>query len=330
MRFYLEEKYPQIYKIVRNIAEVYIRLKSREKKKEFGLNNPDKTFYVIRIRREKLGLMAQYITILGHIKYAVSKGYYPIVDLKNYPNTYLDSDLLHKVNAWEYYFEQPIPYSLEEVYTSKNVVLSNMETPKEGSPRYLYTNCLNDEKRATEYYKLIKKYIRFNKETEDYIENEYNRIFTTKIKQERVLGVVCRGTDLLNFTQHSKQPTMDELISNVKELMKKHNCRYLYVASDSEKSLKYICDAVGRDKVLYTEQKRFDCFEHRGEKVLSDIHFERENDSYLKGKEYLTVVALLARCNVIYGSLVGATVGAMCISQGKIEHVEIFDQGTYN
>lgn len=59
-------------------------------------------------------MFSYFNTILGGIAYADKKGYIPVVDMKNYPNTYLFSDEVGRVNAWEYYFEQPGGMSLEE------------------------------------------------------------------------------------------------------------------------------------------------------------------------------------------------------------------------
>lgn len=66
-----------------------------------------------------------------------------------------------------------------------------------------------------------------------------------------------------------------------------------------------------------------------GAHVLSDVRFNRNDDAYLRGREYLTVVGMLSRCNVLLGSLVGATVGAMCLNGAKFDHVEIIDKGVY-
>jgi hypothetical protein len=99
-----------------------------------GDRNPEIVFYVIRRNGDKIGLLSFFNTHLGHINYAVSQGYVPIVDMKNYKNIYLEDNEVGFKNSWEYFFTQPYgeTYTLEEVYQSKRVIFSSME-PK--SPR---------------------------------------------------------------------------------------------------------------------------------------------------------------------------------------------------
>lgn len=69
------------------------------------------TYYIIRCPRSG-GLFNTYNQVAGHIRYALSKKYLPVVDMKNYPNSYLAPEKLGKENAWEYYFEQPLGIEL--------------------------------------------------------------------------------------------------------------------------------------------------------------------------------------------------------------------------
>ena len=329
LRFYLEEKFPKIYHMMRKVASVGIKIKSRERKKKFGNLNENKIIYVIRIRREKLGLMAQYLAVLGHLDYALKKGYEAVVDFQNYPNTYLEPYLLHKENSWEYYFQQPSSISIEDAYRSKNVVLSNMETPKASAPRRMYyDNLCGDEKKH--WLDLCEKSIRLQDNIRIACERKLCEILPNSVKEQGVVGVVCRGTDLLNFSNHSRQPSFENQIAVIKKLMQEWNCKYIYAASDSDMAIQRLKREFGEECVLHTDQKRFDCFESSQVKVLSDIHFDRDNDSYLKGKEYLESVYILSRCDVIFGSLIGATLGAICLAgNAGFKHIEIYDDGTY-
>ena len=90
------------------------------------------TYYIIRRQAEGTGLFARYNMFAGHIRYALSKGWIPVVDMQNYPNTYLAPEKLGKENSWEYFFEQPLRIGLEYAYNGENVILSN---GNEVSPR---------------------------------------------------------------------------------------------------------------------------------------------------------------------------------------------------
>ena len=59
------------------------------------------------------------------------------------------------------------------------------------------------------------------------------------------------------------------------------------------------------------------------------MSFGRENEKRLKGEEYLCTVALLSKCDCLVGSLVGATLGAICMNGGTYSHIDVIDLGQY-
>ena len=90
----------------------------------FGSKNPNKTFYVIR-RSPGAGMFSNLTFVLNHLKIAIEKKFIPIVDMENYPTIYNESNKINGTkNSWLYYFEQVSNYSLEEVYKSKNVLIT--------------------------------------------------------------------------------------------------------------------------------------------------------------------------------------------------------------
>ncbi len=97
----------------------------REKKASFGKNRPNDTIYIIRRIPGEAGLFSYILTVLARIEKAVENGWIPVVDMKNYFNSYISEEEIGKVNSWEYYFEQPGDVSLAEAYSCKNVILSD-------------------------------------------------------------------------------------------------------------------------------------------------------------------------------------------------------------
>lgn len=331
LRYYIQKKFPQLYSALVKINNRVNGYKSREIKAKCGTLNPEKTIYIIRIRRETLGLMGYYMAVLGHLRIAEEKKAIPVVDLMNTKNPYITSKDVGKINAWELYFEQVnTQVSLREAYNSKNVILSNMETPFEANPRWFYERVyLRGE--MSFYDDLVKTYLRYNKNTKEKLEEYYNLLFSNILRRgKKILGVVCRGTDLIGFPGHSVQPTIEELCSKVKESMHNFECEYVFMASDSNSAIEYFKTTLGRECVLYNECKRYDAFDKEKNSVLSEMHFDRENDEYLKGIEYLTTMYLLSKCNALIGSLVGSTIGAICMNCGEYEHIEIIDEGVYH
>ena len=329
IRYYVQNKFPKLYLYIYKSFLKIRKIKSKEKKVQCGKLNEDKRIYVIRIRKETLGLLGYYMAILGHIRIAIDRKCVPVVDMKNYKNTYLKECEVGEKNSWEYYFCQPSDVTLDEAYKSKNVVLSNMETPIEAEPRRFYYDFYLKQD-MKQYYKIVSEMMEFNKNTKEKLNEAYAQIIQPiKTSGNKIIGVVSRGTDLLGFPGHSKQPTTDELIRETKKLMYEHSCKYIFLASDTNRAIQEFCDYFGEEYVLTNKSKRYDECGTKGENVLSDMHFERENDEYLKGMEYLTTMWLLSQADVLYGSLVGATVSAICMNKGKYDHVEIYDKGVY-
>lgn len=330
LRFFISNNFPNLYKKIWKVYSKLIKWKSREKKCQLGTMHTDKEIYVIRVRRETLGLMGYYMAVLGHLRISEERGTIPVVDMMNYKNPYLSNENVGCKNSWEYYFEQTNAIvSLEEAYKSKNVTLSNLETPLEANPREFYEKIyLNNQ--IDRYYELVKKYFKFKSETENILKKNYEQILEPIIKRgQKILGVVCRGTDIIGFPGHSVQVSQEQLLDIVRTLMKKYSCNYIFMASDTDGAIRFFEQHLGKETVLSNEAKRYDEFSAKCANVLSEIHFERENDEYLKGSEYLTTIYLLSKCHALAGSMVGSTIGALCMNCGEYEHVEIIDRGVY-
>ena len=114
-----------------NIAKPLIKIK-----KKFNLNlflefhsfgnlNQNKIFYVIR-RSPGAGMFSNVIFVMNHLLIAKQHNFIPVVDMKNFPTIYNEKNIVNGTyNAWEYYFEKVSKYTLEEVYKSKNVFITN-------------------------------------------------------------------------------------------------------------------------------------------------------------------------------------------------------------
>lgn len=62
---------------------------------------------------------------------------------------------------------------------------------------------------------------------------------------------------------------------------------------------------------------------------IKDVHFERKNDNYLSGLEYLSSIILLSRCTALVGGNCGGTLGALFFNDEKYEFVHVFNLGLY-
>lgn len=150
------------------------------------------TYYIIRRKNAKVGLFSNYAVFAGHIRYALSKGYIPVIDMKNYPNQMLDPKLLGKENSWEYYFKQPLNVGLEYAYSGENVILSQEYSPGGLAPVPM-AFFKNKNNMLTEWRMLVKfGLLQIRPHLQKEINELYSKLFPPNT---RVLGVHLRGTD---------------------------------------------------------------------------------------------------------------------------------------
>jgi hypothetical protein len=155
--------------------------RTHEIRKSFGKEMPDKTFYIIGADEGWCGLFAIIAHQLTHIAYAVERGYIPIVDLQNFNNQYLGKKEKFKENAWEYFFQQPMGYGLNDVNKAQNVIQSVFyPDPPDKKYRISYATTIYDTYAITYWGEMFKKYVRFNENTENFIQNRYNELLKYK------------------------------------------------------------------------------------------------------------------------------------------------------
>jgi len=292
------------------------KAKLKEKQTSFGTEHPDKIFYITGVVDRRGGLFWMMLFNLHRIAYALEKGWIPVVDWQNQPNQYLEDRVLHKENAWEYYFEQPCHYNLLSIKNSKNIIKGNGSL----SIDRLILDCYvetNDE-----YFpyikKIFKQYIRFNNSTLDYIENEYKAVLKDK---NNVLGVLCRGTDytLLKPEGHPVQPEPEKVIKKAKEVMANKKLNYIYLATEDQDIYELFQKEFG-DNLLINKQDRFTKRELTKDQFLYQIKHNRENDKFLLGLEYLSSMYLLSKCHSFIGGRTRGTTGVLLMTDGFDYH----------
>ena len=150
------------------------------------------TYYIIRRKEVSVGLFSNVHVFMGHIWYALSKGYIPVIDMQNYYNAYLPPELLGKENSWEYYFCQPFGVNLEQAMQGENILLSNGEPIKPSVPGDL-SLIKNGKALLIEWQTLLKiGLLKIKPTLQKEIDDLHKKIFPSG---EKVLGVILRGSD---------------------------------------------------------------------------------------------------------------------------------------
>ena len=152
---------------------------------------------------------------------------------------------------------------------------------------------------------------------------EYHSLF---LKEDRILGVLMRGTDYssLKLPNHPIPPSLDEAVEKVKEMKDKWNCNKVFLATEDYNIVLHFKEAFGDDCKL---SKR-PYINYDGKTHISLYHLNRENDFYLLGKEYLTQIVILSKCNCLITMKANGAIGALMMSDG-FEQIMVLDAGNY-
>lgn len=243
------------------------------KYKSFGDKNPDKIFFVIYRTPYEAGFFSNFAHVIGHLKLIENTNLIPVVDFKNFKTFYNTNEPINGTeNAWEYYFEQISPYSLEEVYQSKNVLFCDGKYPHSVD---FFGEDIPD---------LYKKYFKLKPE----ILQEFKK-YEKEFEGNKVLGIHFRGKDINIFPGHSFGMTEKQVFKYTDEIIEKFGVNKIFVATDEKKYLDAIIAKYG-DMVFYANNLRT-------EKVNEFNINPRENHRYLLGLEVLTDAFLLSKCN---------------------------------
>lgn len=286
-----------------------------------GKENPDKIFYVIRRRDMYCGLFSHFMTVLAHIDRELKAGHIPVVDMQNSFNIYLTEEQIGKVNAWEYYFQQPCGYSLEDIQKSSQVIIGSGAVPKMFP--YLEINFLNGSSGELAYWRaLAKKYIRLSSTAKAAVEEAQRQLFGSG---ERILGVKGRGTDYSAAKPkgHPIQPTPGQMLEKAEEIFERQHCTKVFLATEDAEFYHLFRERFG-DKLIVNKSEYHS---YQGGSIGKEIYWDT-NEKMESGMEYLVTTYLLSKCQCLCAGCVSGTVAALILTEGY-EYTWLFDLGIY-
>ena len=301
------------------INHAYTNFKWRQRKVSYGKENKEKQFYVVRRANAKVGLFSLVLTNLGHIKYAVEKGYVPVVDMQNY-NPFYQGAVTDNKNIWEYYFEQPCGYSLNDIKNSKKIILGNGIVT--GDLEYPDDNIAYNQQKIDFWKSIAHKYLIVDKEIAEEAQEIADEIFGTS----KILGVLARGTDYINMKpyNHPVQPSPKQLMEKIDEVMLKQGCDKIYLATEDKGIFSKFKEKYG-NKVIALDVERHETI---GNQNINDIRRMQKKDDYTMAKEYLITILLLAKCNCLVAGNTSGSIGALLLNE-KYEYQYVFNLGRY-
>ena len=245
------------------------------------------------------------------------------------------------VNIWEMFFKQPaeymtiaecggkdkgrIPDSNEMASRSKH----SIEIMTEDNTRiFADFNDIYSEEMVKLWGNVYRYFVRFNDSTKSYIKKELSDIFE---RDRRVLGVLVRGTDYTNLrpTGHPVQPEVPRVIEDARLLMESEGYEYIYLATEDGRIDKAFRDVFG-DKLLINNRNYYDeIYNNQKIELIKDVHFDRDNDDYLKGVEYLSSIVILSKCDSLLAGNCGGSQAAVFLNRLKYKKCNIYNLGLY-
>ena len=241
-----------------------------------GSKNPDKTFYVIR-RSPGAGLFSNVIYVLNHLEIAEKHNFIPVVDMENYPTIYNEKKIINNTkNSWLYYFEPLSKYTLEEVYKSKNVILSKNR---------FYDNFSHKIYKKKSLLKLSNKIIvkkKIKLKAEKFIKQN-------QISKNKILGIHYRGTSYKDAANHPFPPTYDQLVKKINNLIKKKRFSKIFFSTEDKGMFDKINKKYSHKIIFYNS--------FRSIKDDAFKKYNRTNHRFRLGEEILIESLILSKCN---------------------------------
>lgn len=302
----------------------------------YGNQNQDKVFYVITSNADKCGIFSLIlVNVLPFLEVSDAKGFVPAVDYQSelYLPMIQDKEDYGKENPWEYYFEQPGRYGLDEIYKSAKVEIGNCY--KYGWHEFQWGNKMPISENELKYWnRIVNKYIRPTEEISKIIADEKKKLFWEK---EKILGVAIRAgyrrsamlkDDIIK--NHPKVATCEFYIEMIQKKMEEWGYDKFFLACEDREYVTKI-EKYFENKCIHMNRRYIHMF-HNDVPVddMRELMCEYHGvGTRARNVEYIVETYLLAECDSLYCTINGGTQFAYIINGGKYNHLEIYNEGLY-
>ncbi len=244
--------------------------------KTFGNLNENKIFYVIK-RSPGTGLFSNVTFVLNHLKICEKNNFIPIIDMENFKTIYNElGKIKNTYNSWEYYFQKISDYSLNDVYKSKNVIITNDKF----FHFFSYSIDLDSE-----LVSLLQNKIKIN----NILYKTYKKI-SKKFDKKKILGIHFRGTSYKRSPGHPLPATKKQMFKITNKIIKEEKIDKIFLVTEEQNYLKYFKKKFP-DKII-----NIDCC-YRSDKNDAFKIYPRERHRYKLGREALIETLLLSKCD---------------------------------
>lgn len=275
-----------------------------------GNEYPGKTIYHIGAYGCYVGFFAEFLFLLIRLYFADDRGFVPFVYWGDEFLYYEKDGIEGEKNAFRYYFDP-----VSEVYSSENaahVLVANSWHIHSVQNKLNTHGYAVSEEYMDVLSKMVKKYIRYNKKTSDYLDKSYYDL----LGEKKALAVHFRGTDYRRqYNNHPVFVTLDQEIKKVYELLDTKKYEVIFLATDEQEAIEQFQEEFG-DKVKFFEDTwRAD----GGDESVAYSESVRENHHYLLGLEVLRDQYMLTRCKGLVCGISNLTLSARVMRKAWYE-----------
>src|SRR5262249_54981584 len=126
---------------------------------------------------------------------------------------------------------------------------------------------------------------------------------------------------------HPIQPTIEQVIEKAEEVITKHNCSHIFLATEDSDIFNRLNEKFAR-KLLYVEQRRYSSKEFEKVNAISQVESDSTSDKYKLALDYLSSIYILSKCECFIGGVCGGTQGVYLMSKG-FKYDYLWDLGIY-
>lgn len=254
----------------------------------FGNEYEGQTVYLADEQGHDMGFFAELGVTLIKLYFADSRGFTPYVHWgKNY--LYYEADGINGVkNAFLYYFK-PVS-TVSGIEKAAHVVYSDMTHYEQVKKLYGAVSYDVSDEYINAMASMMKKYVRYNNETESYLIREYDRLLGRK----KTLGVHFRGTDFRRqYNNHPVAVKIEQEIEKAKELLDKSGYEQIFLATDESGAVEAFKREFGDKVKIYEDTFR----DEGGDDSIAFSRSDREHHKYKLGLEVLRDQYTLTHCD---------------------------------
>lgn len=254
----------------------------------YGKEYRGKTIYLVEERGAGVGFFAEFGVTLIELYFADERGFTPYVHWGKHYLYYEPDGIDGEKNAFLYFFSPVsevgnIDHACHVVKTAESHYVQ--VKAQFDAVSYDVSDAYVDAMAC-----MVKKYIRYNKQTSEYLEQEYQRL----LGGGKVLGVHFRGTDFRKgYNNHPIPVQIEQEIEKVQELLERSGYDRIFLATDEQAAVERFRTVFGERVCIYE-----DTFRDQGtDESIAFSDDKRDKHRYHLAREVLRDQYTLTHCN---------------------------------